>query len=78
MASIVSVTKRKGEDFNKLLARFKKKVKESEHLLELRKRKEYIKPSRKKYIQRQEAIRAQKLLQKQLDYQDGKIKSMGP
>lgn len=74
MANLLSVTKRKNEDFNKLLARFKKKVKESEHLLELRKRKEYIKPSRKRYIQRQEAIRAQKLLQKQIDIENGKLK----
>lgn len=74
MANLLSVKKRKNEDFNKLLARFKKKVKESEHLLEVKKRKEYIKPSRKRYIQKQEAIRAQKLLQKQIDKEDGKLK----
>lgn len=72
MANLVAVKKRKNEDFNQLLKRFKRKVNDSEHLLELRNRKEYIKPSRKKYIKKQEAIRAQKLLQKQIDFENGK------
>lgn len=72
MANLVAVKKRKNEDFNQLLKRFKRKVNDSEHLLELKNRKEYIKPSRKKYIKKQEAIRAQKLLQKQIDFENGK------
>lgn len=74
MASIVGVKKRKGEDFNKLLSRFKRKVRNSEHLLELKDRQEYIKPSRKKYIQKLEAIREQQRIQKEIDFEEGKIK----
>lgn len=45
MVSIVSVRKRKGEDFNRLLARFRKLVKKSDHISELKNRREYLKPS---------------------------------
>ena len=45
MAELVVVIKRKGEDINKLLNRFKRKVNNSGHILELKERREFLKPS---------------------------------
>ena len=64
MASIVSVKKRKGEHFNKLLSRFKRKVRDSEHLIELRNRQEYLKPSIVKRKAKLQAKREQELATK--------------
>jgi small subunit ribosomal protein S21 len=64
MAEIVSVKLRKGEHFNKLLSRFKRKVRKSEHLYELKQRQEFKKPSVKKRLQKQKAVREQELLTK--------------
>jgi len=64
MASIVSVKKRKGEHFNKLLSRFKRKVRDSEHLIELRNRQEYLKPSVVKRKAKLQAKREQELATK--------------
>lgn len=61
MAILVSVVKRKGEDFNKLLSRFKRKVTQSEHLIELRNRKEFLKPSVKKRKAKLAVIRQNEL-----------------
>lgn len=45
MVSLVSIKKRDGEDISSLLKRFKRKVESSGHLVELRERKYFIKPS---------------------------------
>jgi len=57
-------------NINLALRQFKRKVKESEHLDELKERKEYIKPSLKKRIAKQSAIRYMQKevkIQKELD-----------
>jgi small subunit ribosomal protein S21 len=58
--SIVAVKVIKG-NIQKALSRFKRKVKDSEHLLEYRKRQEFVKPSVRKRKQKQIAIHQQKL-----------------
>ena len=58
--SIVAV-KVIGKNIQKALSIFKRKVKESEHLYELRKRQEFVKPSVKKRREKQVAIHNQKL-----------------
>ena len=65
MARLVSVKKRKGEPFQKMWKRFKRKVNDSEHLGELRERKYFVKPSIKKRKQKQEAVRELKRLTKE-------------
>lgn len=57
---IVAVKVVKG-NIQKALSIFKRKVKESEHLYELRKRQEFVKPSVKKRREKQVAIHNQKL-----------------
>tara|TARA_R110000823_G_scaffold52973_1_gene130901 strand:- start:1692 stop:1907 length:216 start_codon:yes stop_codon:yes gene_type:complete len=52
----------------KALSIFKRKVKDSEHLLELRERREYTKPSVKKRRLKQVAVYKQKL--EELKYKD--------
>ena len=47
-------------NLNKALKQFKKKFKNTQVLKELRERKQYIKPSLKKRIQKNEAIRKHK------------------
>jgi small subunit ribosomal protein S21 len=64
MAKLVSVKLRKGEHFNKLLSRFKRKVRDSEHLIEYRNRQEYLKPSVVKRKQKLQAVRQEELLSK--------------
>lgn len=54
--SRVTVEVRNG-DIAKALKKFKKKVNESGHLLELRERKEYVKPTTKRRLQKQKAVR---------------------
>ena len=58
--SIVAVKVIKG-NIQKALSKFKRKVKDSEHFQEYRKRQEYVKPSIKKRKQKQLAIHNQKL-----------------
>jgi small subunit ribosomal protein S21 len=58
--SIVAVKVIKG-NIQKALSKFKRKVKDSEHLQEYRQRQEYVKPSVKKRKQKQLAIHNQKL-----------------
>lgn len=58
--SIVAVKVIKG-NIQKALSRFKRKVKDSEHLLEYRKRQEFVKPSVRKRKEKQIAIHQQKL-----------------
>jgi len=58
--SIVAVKVIKG-NIQKALSKFKRKVKDSEHLQEYRARQEYVKPSIKKRKQKQLAIHNQKL-----------------
>lgn len=48
--SLVSVVRRGDEDINVMLKRFKRKVETSGHLIELKKRQEFIKPSLQKRI----------------------------
>jgi small subunit ribosomal protein S21 len=48
-------------NIQKALSKFKRKVSESEHLFELRVRKEFLKPSVLKRRKKQEAIHKQKL-----------------
>jgi small subunit ribosomal protein S21 len=43
--TLVSVQARQGEEIQSLLKRFKRKVEASAHIIELRERKEYKKPS---------------------------------
>lgn len=47
----------KNGDIAKALKVFKKKVNDSGHLLELRERKEYVKPTTKRRLQKQKAVR---------------------
>jgi small subunit ribosomal protein S21 len=54
---IVDCTK---QDINKALKEFKRKVIKSGHIMELRDRKEYIKPTTEKREQKQKAIRRSK------------------
>jgi len=54
--SKVSVKVKNG-NIQKALSIFKRRVKESEHLYELRERKYYTKPTTKKRKQKQEALR---------------------
>lgn len=56
----VSVKVKNG-NFKKALSIFKRKVKQSEHLFELKRRREFLKPSVKKRRQKQTAIHNQKL-----------------
>lgn len=58
--TIVAVKVIKG-NIQKALSKFKRKVKDSEHLQEYRKRQEFIKPSVKKRKQKLTAIHNQKL-----------------
>ena len=58
--SIVAVKVIKG-NIQKALSKFKRKVKDSEHLQEYRQRQEYVKPSVKKRRLKQLAIHNQKL-----------------
>jgi ribosomal protein S21 len=58
--SRVSVEVRNG-DIGKALKVFKRKVEESGHLLELRERKEYTKPTTERRLVKQKAIRKNKL-----------------
>lgn len=60
MAKLVSVKLKKGENFNKLLSRFKRKVRKSEHLIEYRNRREFLKPSVVKRRQKQIAVHEQR------------------
>ena len=53
---IVDCTK---QDINKALKEFKRKVIKSGHIMELRNRKEYTKPTAEKREQKQKAIRKQ-------------------
>ncbi len=57
--SYASVQRRNGEEISSMLKRFKRKVEDSGHLIELRERKEFLKPSVVKRKQRQEAERKQ-------------------
>jgi ribosomal protein S21 len=50
----------KNGDLAKALKKFKKKVMESGHLIELRERKEFVKPTTKKRLQKEKAVRAEK------------------
>jgi small subunit ribosomal protein S21 len=54
--SLVAVKVKRGE-LQKALKMFKRKVEASGHLLELRERKQYTKPTTKRRIQKQKAIR---------------------
>ena len=56
----VSVKVRDG-NIQKALSKFKRKVKDSEHLFELRDRKQFLKPSVKKRRLKQTAIHNQKI-----------------
>ena len=56
----VSVKVKNG-NIQKALSIFKRKVKQSEHLFELKRRREFLKPSVKKRRQKQIAIHNQKL-----------------
>lgn len=57
MPALIKVVRKKGEDINKLIRRWKNKYEEAEIRQELVSRKEYIKPSLQKRIQKQQAIR---------------------
>jgi ribosomal protein S21 len=57
MANLIKVIRRPNEDINKLIKRWKKKFDEAEIKEELVSRQEFLKPSRQKYIQKQNAIR---------------------
>ena len=52
MVTLTAVKKRDGEDISSLLKRFKRKVENSGHLLELRERRYFIKPSAIKRAQK--------------------------
>jgi ribosomal protein S21 len=63
--SLVTIRVRKG-DIGRALKLFKRLVKESEHIQELKKRKEYIKPTTKRRKEKQEAIRENDRMLKEL------------
>ena len=54
--SLVTIRVRKG-DIGRALKQFKRLVKESDHIQELKKRREYIKPTTVRRKQKQQAIR---------------------
>jgi small subunit ribosomal protein S21 len=56
MVTLISIKKRDGEDINSLLKRFKRKVENSGHLIELRERKYFVKPSMVKRIQKNQLL----------------------
>ena len=56
MVTLTTVKKRDGEDINSLLKRFKRKVESSGHLIELRERKHFIKPSAVKRKQKNDIL----------------------
>jgi len=56
MVTLTSVKKRDGEDISSLLKRFKKKTESSGHLIELRERKYYTKPSMVKRKQKNDIL----------------------
>lgn len=60
MVSLVKVEVRKG-DLNQALKIFKKRVNASGHIDELKQRREYTKPTTKRRLQKQKAIRNRKL-----------------
>jgi len=60
MVSLVKVEVRKG-DLNQALKIFKKRVNASGHIDELKQRIEYTKPTTKRRLQKQKAIRNRKL-----------------
>ena len=67
--SKVKVKVRKKE-INKALKLFKRLVKESEHIQELKDRKEYVKPTTRRRKKKQEAIRLNQKLLKELREED--------
>ena len=56
MVTLTAVKKRDGEDISSLLKRFKRKVEASGHLVELRERKYFVKPSMVKRIQKNDIL----------------------
>lgn len=60
MAELIKVTRRKGEDINKLIKRWKRRFDDAEIKEELISRKEFIKPSLQKRVSKQQAIRENK------------------
>ena len=58
---LVTIKVRKGE-LHKALKMFKRKVEASGHLFELKERKEYTKPTTKKRLIKQKAIRKNQML----------------
>ncbi len=62
---LVSIKVKKGE-FGRALKLFKRKVKNSEHLWELKQRQEYLKPAVKRRLIKQKAIRENQRMLKEL------------
>jgi small subunit ribosomal protein S21 len=56
MVTLTAVKKRDGEDISSLLKRFKRKVEASGHLVELRERRYFVKPSMVKRIQKNDIL----------------------
>ena len=56
MVTLTAVKKRDGEDINSLLKRFKRKTESSGHLIELRERRYFVKPSMVKRIQKNDIL----------------------
>ena len=56
MVTLTAVKKRDGEDISSLLKRFKRKVESSGHLIELRERRYFVKPSMVKRIQKNDIL----------------------
>ena len=66
---LVTIKVKKG-DLGRALKLFKRLVKESGHLQELRDRKEYMKPTTRRRLQKQQAIRENDRLLKELRKED--------
>jgi ribosomal protein S21 len=62
---LVTVKVRKG-DIGRALKRFKRLVKDSDHIQELKKRQTYIKPTTKRRKEKQQAVRENDRLLKEL------------
>ena len=66
---LLTIRVRKG-DLGRALKRFKNMVNESGHIKELKQRKTYIKPKTKRRLQKQQAIRENQRLLKELRKDD--------
>lgn len=73
MASRIKVIRKKDEPIERLIKRWKRKFEEAEIKEELISRKEFVKPSLQKRIQKQQAVRENQKLVRLKKEEDGQI-----